>query len=138
MNAAEHFRAAEQETRWAVDATNVHLCTEHWTGAVAHALLGLLAMQGHERAWAAMRRDPIGPDQFQDLGNDAAVELNAAWRRVLYPVPGPAGPVGDLLARMKTLEARHGSWPGADTVDVLTEWFRDHGVDPDADLPRGD
>ena len=43
--------------------------------------------------------------------------------------------VYDLFGRIKRLERKDGSWPGADTASLLCEWFTELGVDPDAD-PR--
>jgi hypothetical protein len=43
--------------------------------------------------------------------------------------------VYDLFGRIKKLERRDRSWPGADTASLLCEWFAELGVDPDSD-PR--
>ena len=37
----------------------------------------------------------------------------------------------DLLGRLKGIESRGGGWNGADTVDVLCEWFTFLGIDVD-------
>ena len=35
-----------------------------------------------------------------------------------------------LFSMTKTVELRDGSWPGADVVDVLIQWFPTVGIDP--------
>jgi hypothetical protein len=47
--------------------------------------------------------------------------------------PAPAA-VLNLLRRIKALEEPDGSWPGADVVDAVTEWFATFGISPDAPL----
>jgi hypothetical protein len=41
----------------------------------------------------------------------------------------------DLLRSIKALEQSDGSWPGADVVDAVTEWFTTFGIDPQAPPP---
>lgn len=38
-------------------------------------------------------------------------------------------PVTDLLRRIKEVERPDGSWPGADVVPILCEWFTELGYD---------
>jgi hypothetical protein len=45
------------------------------------------------------------------------------------PIINPA--VADLFRRVKELEDPSGGWNGADCVEVLCEWFVDHGINPD-------
>lgn len=40
----------------------------------------------------------------------------------------------DLFAQLKKIEDEDGGWNGADTVDVVYEWFRYYGVDVDRPL----
>lgn len=42
----------------------------------------------------------------------------------------------DLLRRIKSLEQPDGSWPGAEIVALLCDWFTDHGIDPDQPVTR--
>jgi hypothetical protein len=39
----------------------------------------------------------------------------------------------DLFTRMKEIEGSDGGWNGADTIDVLGEWFTEFGVNVEAD-----
>lgn len=40
----------------------------------------------------------------------------------------PCAAVLDLHRRIKEIEEGDGTWNGGDTVDVLTQWFGDHGI----------
>lgn len=39
----------------------------------------------------------------------------------------------ELFARIKAIEEPDGGWPGSDTVDVLTGWFAEFGIDVEDD-----
>ncbi|WP_162470808.1 hypothetical protein [Saccharothrix deserti] len=47
--------------------------------------------------------------------------------------PALLAAVLDLFTRMKESEAGDGGWSGGDTVDVMSRWFAEFGIDVDAD-----
>jgi len=80
-------------------------------------------------------------DRFKGLLGEALSRDDMSVREIAVmlaeeaaraPVQERAPEVTDLLARIRSMEARNdGGWPGGDVVDILTEWFPALGYDID-------
>lgn len=79
--------------------------------------------------------DPISPAGTNPAGTRPAQTTPPAGDTAARHLdPGhPAGrAITDLLGRITRLQARGGGdWPGAEVVDLLSDWLRGIGVDPD-------
>ncbi|RAS59483.1 hypothetical protein C8D87_11495 [Lentzea atacamensis] len=73
---------------------------------------------------------PSGPDNGPDLPVPGRRAESAASANEVVQLAA----VLDLFGRMKLIEDEDGGWNGGDTVDALSEWFAEFGIDVDDDV----
>ncbi|MDT7784997.1 MAG: hypothetical protein QOF58_3416 [Pseudonocardiales bacterium] len=101
-----------------------------------------------ENTWCDNDPESIvtGPEHTAEISDESATTTSAApiaprgWQAdpttsstTSAPNLAECAAVLDLFGRMKAIEDEDGGWNGGDTVDELCQWFREFGIDVDAD-----
>lgn len=96
------------------------------------------ARHDHDSVLAAMWRGKYEDiDSALDVVTDAIDRLESADydRHETAFDRGRLAAARQLLGRLRALEERYGDWPGADAVQIVCDWIREHGLNPDVIEP---
>lgn len=88
----------------------------------------------HDGEFATMTSAaPITPDVREEAPPPVRRAEHTNLATASVPHPAECAAALDLFGRMKAIEDEDGGWNGGDTVDELCQWFREFGIDINAD-----